>query len=371
MGNSFAKQRPHFFVVIATFVLILVACNTSLDRENEKIIYLDYDENGIAQLYLFQLGSDTPRQLTTHKTDVIEYAISADGAQIAFAAREINGANSLWVLDWNGRKASTPQQIRNCPTATCTQLEWHPDGQRLLYEKRAFATPNLPTIWWIDVNSDETTTILTDPNEISSGTAVSPDGKWLSYVSQPTESIQFVNLDSNERYAVPSNLGSPAVWHPDSQQSIIRANNVTIYHSASEESHSGDEHDFAEAVHLFSNTIQSTKRTLLNNTGNVDDGNAAWSPDGEWIAFGRKVYRTNTGRQLWIMRADGSDPQPLTDELRIHYGPPKWSIDGRILLFQKTDLSQPDPRPSIWQLDLESKQMEQITPSGWLPNWLP
>ena len=149
--------------------------------------------------------------------------------------------------------------------------------------------------------------MLTNPDEISSGTAVSPDGQWLSYVSLPTESIQFVNFDSGERFSVLSTIDTPAVWHPNSQKVIIRDLNIVTYHTDEGDDHTEHGHDFSESIHLFTTDMQTQTRQILDETGNVDDGNAAWSPDGERIAFGRKISRTNTGRQLWIMHGDGSE----------------------------------------------------------------
>ena len=355
-------------ILIGLIIVSISAACTSSDTADDTIIYLDYDENSVAQIYTLTIGAESPNQLTTSATDVMEYTLSADGKQIAYVVKEGNGGNSIWVMNTNGSKV---EKVRNCPTSTCNRLEWHPDGQRLLYEKRPFSAQTRPTIWWVDVNNGETVTVLSNPNEVSGGTAVSPDGKWLSYVSPPNETIEFVHFATGERFSVPSVLGTPAVWHPDSQQAITRDLNLITYHTAEGTDHTEHEHDFAESVHLFNSSIEYQERQILDETGNVDDGNATWSPDGEQIAFGRKIARTNTGRQLWIMQADGSEAQALTDNLQIQHGPPQWSENGRLLLFQKANLSDPEPQPSIWQYDLANKQMEQLTTSGWFPQWLP
>lgn len=353
--------------IILSFGLILFSACSANQNEQEQIIYLDYDPNQIAQIFTQHIGGDA-KQLTNSETDILEYTLSIDGSQIAFVVKEGNGGNSIWVLDRDGQ---SPEKVRNCPTSICNHLAWHPDGQRLLYEKRPFSAQTRPTIWWVDVTTGETTTVLSDPNEISSSAVVSPDGQWLSYFSLPTESIQFVHLATGKRFSVPSTIDSQTVWHPDRQEAIIRDINVVTYHTDEGDDHTTHDHDFSESLHLFKTDVQTQSRHLLDETGNADDGNAAWSPDGEWVAFGRKISRTNTGRQLWLMRGDGSEAHALTDDLQIQHGPSHWSENGRYLLYQKANLADADPQPTIWRYDLETNQAEQLTNSGWFPNWLP
>lgn len=66
-----------------------------------------------------------------------------------------------------------------------------------------------------------------------------------------------------------------------------------------------------------------------------------WSPDGEWVVYGTALPRladagavdgtaapTSRG-DIWIMRADGTEPRRLTDGAGAHFGP-CWAADGRV-----------------------------------------
>ena len=361
------KNIKSYAFVILIGIIFVAACNPAQSTK-ERIIFLDYDADQAAQIYTLTLGDEKADQLTTSQSDILEYTLSKDGRQIAYVVKEGNGSNSIWVMDTNG---NSPEKIRNCPTASCNRLEWHPDGERLIYEKRPFSAQTRPTIWWVDVNTGETASVLTNPDEVSSGTAVSPDGQWLSYVSLPTESIQFVNFTTGARFSVPTTIDSPAVWHPNSQEAIFRDLNIVTYHTDEGTDHTEHEHDFSESIHLFTTTVQYQDRQILDETGNVDDSNAAWSPDGNQIAFGRKISRTNTGRQLWLTDRNSNESQALTDNWQIQHGPPHWSANGRYLLHQQANLTDDNPKPAIWRFDLETNQMEQLTTSGWFPQWLP
>jgi len=93
--------------------------------------------------------------------------------------------------------------------------------------------------------------------------------------------------------------------------------------------------------------------------------------DGSWIAFSRKPPRVSAGKQLGLMRPDGSEVHFLTDDVKVHHGAPAWPPDGRYLLFQRYPLTEPDAQPGIWLLEVETGiRREVVTPDS-RPVWLP
>jgi TolB protein len=335
------------------------------------IMFLNWDDADRIQLFFTGVRSSDSVQLTQSPTDILEFAISPQGNIIAFVTRQENGGTTLYLLDWNGRIATNQRQILACPETTCNRLVWAPDGRRLIYERRPLATPNVPVLWWLDTQTGETVTVLEDAGEASASASLSPDGQWLAYASPRNERLVVYHFGDGRHFELPNTLGSTAVWHPDSTRFLINDQDLVILHGDEGEDHEQHTHEYQEAIHLFAVDVSTQERTTLNQAGNVDNGNAAWSPDGAWIAFGRKLIRTPTGRQLWLMRPDGSEARPLTDNLVIHHGPPHWSPDGRYLLFQQVNTSETDRRPTIWLMNIHSGERLQIVPSGTLPAWLP
>ncbi|MGE4086238.1 MAG: winged helix-turn-helix domain-containing protein [Vicinamibacterales bacterium] len=64
----------------------------------------------------------------------------------------------------------------------------------------------------------------------------------------------------------------------------------------------------------------------------------AWSPDGRWIAFMSDEFvnqRAQPGSRIWMVRADGGSPVPLTEagEPPGGHGAPMWSPDGTSVYF--------------------------------------
>ncbi len=73
----------------------------------------------------------------------------------------------------------------------------------------------------------------------------------------------------------------------------------------------------------------------------------AWSPDGSKIIY---VSTQGTGERLWLMNADGSDKQPLTDGQFIA-NLPDWSSDGENIVFTVRENIGALPNIQIGKID--------------------
>jgi TolB protein len=65
-------------------------------------------------------------------------------------------------------------------------------------------------------------------------------------------------------------------------------------------------------------------------TDPVYEGNPIWSPDGSRIAY---VQGRDAQRDIMVMNADGSDPQPLTTNATSADYSPAWSPDSKQMAF--------------------------------------
>jgi Tol biopolymer transport system component len=332
-----------------------------------RIIFLQPDAAGQLQLTTFTLGDSASQTLTAAAGDVTDFAIAPNNEKIAYAVAGSAGSE-IWLLAVSGRGDNAPRLLHSCPDATCNRLVWHPDNRRLIFEQREAATSNLPQLFWLDSHSGETRSVIADATAVNEAAAFSPDGRWLSFASLPKERLLLFDLETETTQNLPMQIPAPLIWHPQEPRFLFSEMDLVVYHGEEGDDHQSHSHDFDQSIRLFDADIATLQPAPLSSAGNVDDNNAAWSPDGERVAFGRRVARTTMGRQLWLMDADGANARQLTDLTHIHHGPPQWSADGRYLLFQRFDTTANDP-PSIWLLDLETNTTTQLQNVGYLPAW--
>ncbi len=83
-----------------------------------------------------------------------------------------------------------------------------------------------------------------------------------------------------------------------------------------------------------------------------------WSPDGEWLVLSAKDIHSN--RDIFIVRADGSEPPRNLTRHPAFEGSPKFSPDGKSIVF--TARREPDGIARLWLLDFD-KDLEKVSES--------
>ena len=359
-----------YLACLAALVALAAGCDGPPAAEPAILFLRPAGDNDAAQLFLLS-GDDPPRQLTGNDDpaapEVIDYAPSPDGERIVYAT-QAGTDTALRLVQTDGGGDAL---LLACPGVVCAAPVWAPDGRRLLFERRQLADtiPGPPRLTWLDPATGAMAPLIEGNDTTAQGARFSPTGEWLSYVSVADEGLVLYRLADGAQQLLISRAGSPAAWSPDGA--------AVVYRDVVPAAHQTDDAEGAPPLETASVFLY---RTLLAEAGSrqrlspeaaVADGAAAYSPDGQWIAFGRAPAETDAARQLWLMRPDGGEARALTNEPTITHGPPHWSPDGRALLFQRFALANPTTTPAVWRLDVASGEATLVVANGYLPVWLP
>lgn len=337
-----------------------------------RILFINMAASLTDQLYTLPVNLSqptqpdaAPQQLTDAAKGVWDYAVSAADGKVAFAALTDQGTANLWLLE----PAAEPSLLVECVNAACSGASWSPDGRLLAYSRRnatdlAPAMISPPRLWLLDVLTGESAQIFADSQQLGHEPRWSGDGQWLSYLRLDPIGVSIYNLEDGRSAFYATSTGEPGIWHPTRLELVV---------STFREVEVDGNPQFL--THLLAvDPLGAQERNLSGEQSLVEDNSPAFSPDGEWIAFLRKELtgaRASLGKQLWLMRADGSEAHPLTVAPEFDHGSPAWSPDGRLLAYQRFPLKGPNIVVSVWMVDVATGEQWQLATAGQRPQWQP
>jgi Tol biopolymer transport system component len=327
-----------------------------------QIAFAGLDGAGIEQLFTVAPGAAAGadrQQLTAATVGVWDFGVAPDGSRVVFSALKENGGADLWSATPGG---GPPELLVECIDVACSTPSISPDGRLLVFNKGGYATAMVspPRLWLLDLESGEQAPVFDDSQRLGFDARWSGDGEWLTYISPERVGVGLFNLEDGSEQFFATSAGETGAWNPVRLELVYAL--VT-------------EVQGQPVTHLLANDLESgAQRNLSGEGALVEDNSPAFSPDGEWIAFRRKEYggeRASPGKQIWLMRADGSDARPLTLAPGYDHGSPQWSPDGNSLTYQRFALKGPNIEVEVIVQDVASGAMQVAARPGQRPLWIP
>ena len=196
------------------------------------------------------------QQITASEGRVLNYAVSPNGEEIIFSARNDEYGADLWVVNRDG---SGQELLLACGSDRCGVAAWSPVSHELAYTREAAGlepqgAKGAPRIWMLNLDSLETAPLFDDDQKIGYGPKWSPDGQWLSIWDGVNGGVTVVNRQSGDTFLLESSSGDTGCWSADSQ-SLYYANLIV------------GESSFHNVV-LKANIVDGTIETILG--GNLE-----------------------------------------------------------------------------------------------------
>lgn len=189
-----------------------------------------------------------------------------------------------------------------------------PTGQRAVFESRG-------EIFTVPREKGEARNISNSPGTHERFPGWSPDGKWISYLSDKNGKYELVlrdqkALDDPTYISLGTGLFNfDPIWSPDSKKLFFNDAHLNLYYVDIETK---------DVVVVDTDSLAS----ITGRTGNHFQ--PSWSPDSEWIAY---VKSLNNGvRTLFMYNLSTGESQQITDGMS-QVSQPSFSKDGKYLFF--------------------------------------
>jgi Tol biopolymer transport system component len=358
---------------------------TSFTIRQPRLAFL-YPSEGPANIYLHDPLTGEIDPLTNVFSGILDFDISPDGSSIYYSAQNTQGGSDLYRLSLSreseappGTPAPTfaqPETVLACPQAQCLAVDVSPDGDYLAFERLALpaAGQSTPTrVWILPLTGTGEPFLAGNPDHQTLQPSWSPEGLLAFY---DTEDAAFIVIEpgAGERARFPNQTGHPGDWQPDG---AIYAAAEIFFLDPSTSSALVSLERLADS-HLLMYPLDGGEAQDLTVLDGIEDASPAFSPDGAYLAFGRKfldLRQWTPGRQLWLLRLSDGETTALTNDPLYNHYDFAWNPASDRLAFVRFNQSTLTQPPEVWTIDpaiaAATGQATQIIIGGYAPQWLP
>lgn len=160
--------------------------NLSIAPDGKRFAAQIVSRNG-AEIWVADSERSVMTRLTRGGFDATGPVWSPDGRSVAFSS-QASGREAVYLQPSDAGKP--PEIFFTQPDRDFRVSSWTADGHSLLMESNLIAGSNRNEIWLLDVATRKAKSILSDPSASVSGSVLSPDGRWLAYVSDESGGSQ-------------------------------------------------------------------------------------------------------------------------------------------------------------------------------------
>jgi serine/threonine-protein kinase len=173
-------------------------------------------EPGDTNVWVINLATGAQTKLTQEGTNNFPFW-TPDGERVTYSS--ILGGNE--AIEWkraDGHGESEPLVSPEVLGGVVGPGSWSTDGETLVYSRFLPSMTGIEDIWMAARDGDREPSPLVATDAVEFGPALSPDGRWLAYVSDESGRYEIYVQpfpDGGERHQISSDGGLMPVWSPD------------------------------------------------------------------------------------------------------------------------------------------------------------
>jgi Tol biopolymer transport system component/DNA-binding winged helix-turn-helix (wHTH) protein len=363
----------------------ILAHDASWSRDGERIVYANGHD-----LYLAKSDGSESRKLGTVPGTAWWPRWSPDASVVRFTVLEALGWRRIWEVSTDGSRLHRLLPERNVALGGQCCGNWTADGSYFVFEsvpppggmsqvwslregrgflkkaraltqlttgpmsmvaplpsadgKKIFAVAVQPRGQLVRYNGRSRQFVPFLSGISADGVDFSKDGQWVTYVLFPERTLWRSKADGSERLQLtlpPMKVSLPR-WSPDGKRIAFL----------------GQAAGKPVKIYIVSADGGTSKQAI---PGELNEGEASWSPDGNSLAFG-PLWWLEGSAAIRVLDLKTGQITTLPDSEGLFSA--RWSPDGRQLVALRADATQ-----TLMLFDFEGRKWEELAKSAAYPNW--